>query len=341
MDRSIVKWLAAAIALCAAMFAFAPASADVGTDFTLALPSAPILRVQMRSGILTIRTWDRSDIQVTSTDPVEVRHVGPDAVARALHGGDIPIFATSVLTADGRVTLPPEEFAVGSLASAPHDAVVVLGGGNGANVTITVPSSTAFIWAMVGRGELHLQDYRGGAFVARLHNGRMRLTNLSGDGFVEVARGPLAVQNSAFDRIRARTAIGNILFENCNARQIEVSSIAGSIVYDNGTFVPGLARFETQTGNIALGIAAGGVQIGAHSSSGRIYSDFGHGADVRGNGSDAQAIVNGGGPVVTASSQSGGVYLYDGTFKSRAKVKQQWRPINRLVHPPRAHLKGP
>jgi hypothetical protein len=334
VDRYIVKWLAAAAALFAAIFAIAPASAQSGTNFTIPVQNAPVLRLQMRSGSVTIRTWDRTEVQIESSDPVDARHFGPDAVARALRGGDIPIFSTTVQTPDGALILPPEAFSVGSLANTSHDGVVVFGGDNGAELTLTVPNSTALIVAMVGRGRIHMQDYRSGAFVLLLHNGLLALDNVSGDGYIEVARGPIVVQNSAFNRIRARSAIGDILFENCNARQIEVSSVNGSIAYDNGTFVPGLARFETQAGNVALGIAGGGVQIGAHSASGRIYSDFSRGADVRGNSTDTQAIVSGGGPVVTASSQRGGVYLYDGAFKARPQLQQRWEPVNRLVRKP-------
>jgi len=332
-----MKWLAVAAALFAAIFGFASARADSGTNLSFPIENPPVVRIQMRSGDLTIRTWDRSEIQITSTDPVEARHFSAQDVARELHGGDVPIFATSVQTPNGAVTLPLEEFQVASLASEPHDGIVVFGGDTHATITITVPASTAFVGAVVGHGRLHLIDYRSGAFVARVHNGFMELHNVAGDGYIEVARGPIVVRDSAFNRIRARTALGNILFQNCNARQIEVSSVNGSIAYDNGTFVPGLARFETQTGNIALGIAGGGVQIGAHSSNGRIYSDFQRGADVRGNTTDTQAIVSGGGPVVTVSSQSGGVYLYDGAFKSHARKQQQWRPLNRLVNPPHTH----
>jgi hypothetical protein len=284
----------------------------------------------MRSGRITVRTWDRPQVQIASSDPVVANHFNPAQVARALRGGDIPIFSTKVFTPDGPLALPPEDFSVPSLMDAPHDGVVIFGGDTAANVTVTVPQSTALIWTMVGRGELRMQDYHGGAFVARVHTGTISLSNMSGDGYVEAARGPIVIDNSAFNRLRARSALGNILFVNCNSRQIEVSSVDGSIAYDNGTFVPGLARFETQNGDVALGIAGGGVQIGAHSASGGILSNFARGADVRGNGTDAQAIVNGGGPVVTATSQRGRVYLYDGSFKARPKLQQQWRPVERL-----------
>jgi len=330
VKRFRIGWPAAAAALAAVLFVLVPAQAEDGTNITIPVANSPVVRMQMRSGALTIRTWDRPQVQITSSHAVRARYVDPEMVARAMRGGDIPIFSTKIQTPSGSLTLQPEEFPVPSLSGAPHDGVVIFGGDNGANVTLTVPNSTAFLWAMVGHGQLHIHDYRNGTFVARVHTGVLTLRNVSGAGYVETARGPVVVENSAFDRIRARTAVGDIMFTNCNARQIEVSSVNGSIAYDNGTFAPGLARFETQNGDIALGIAGGGVQIGAHSSSGQVYSNFSRGGEVRGGNTDAQATVNGGGPIVTASSQHGGVYLYDGAFKSRPRLEQQWRPLGKM-----------
>jgi hypothetical protein len=182
---------------------------------------------------------------------------------------------------------------------------------------------------MVGRGEILMNDYRSGAFLARVRAGRVLLHNVGGNGYVEVARGPIAVSDSALNRLRARTAMGNILFENCNARQIEVSSIDGSIAYDNGTFAPGLARFESQNGDVAIGVAGGALQIGAHSTAGRIFESLAN-ARVAGTNTDAQASVGNGGPVVTASSARGAVYLYNGAFK-RQQHPAQWRPISRVL----------
>lgn len=284
----------------------------------------------MRSGNLSIRTWDRPQVQVTATDPVAMKYFGPGAVERALRGGDIPIFSTKVLTPDGEVALPPEDFSIPSLSTADHDGVVIFGGDDGASVTVTVPDSTALVWALIGRGELSIENYHGGSFIARVHAGSVSLQNVSGDGFVEAARGAITIENSAFNRLRARSAIGNILFKNCNARQIEVSTFAGSIAYDNGTFVAGLARFETMNGDVAVGIAGGGVQLGAHSGGGRVFTGFARGTDVRGDGADAQAVINGGGPVVTAVSQRGNVYLYDGSFQARPDLQRQWKPVRRL-----------
>lgn len=328
MVRHFLSRLAAAAALLAVFVPFAPAAAQTSA-LTIPVDTPPVVRVQMRSGTLAIRTWDRPQVQISSDGTVDARRFDPVAVARALHGGDILIFAATVMTPNGPLLLPSEEFSAPSVVAAPHDGVLVFGGPD-ANVTVTVPNSTALIWAMVGRGSIRMQDYRNGAFVTRVHAGTIALSNVGGDAYVEAARGHIDISNSAFDRIRSRTALGNITFENCNARQIEVSSILGSIAYDDGTFVPGLARFESTSGDIALGLAGGGAQIAAHSSSGRVYSGLDRDARVDSSGNDARAIVGGGGPVVTANSQSGSIYLYKGAMKKRPALQRQWREIQRL-----------
>ncbi len=284
----------------------------------------------MRSGKLTIHTWNRAAVQIESSGSIRARYFSPVEVANALPP-EIMIPSATIVTAQGPALLPPETFSLGSVLNAPHDGLAILGGDQDAEVTLTVPASTALLWAVVGRGSITVNDYRNGTFVAILHNGQLHLRNVGGDAYAEVARGPVLVQNSAFNRIRARTAAGNIVFENCNVREIEASSINGSIAYDNGTFVPGIARFESQNGNVAIGIAGGSARIEAHSSGGRIFSGFSRGGAVTGSPTDAQAIIGNGAPVITANSERGGVFLYDGALRSHGRLQNAWQPVGRIL----------
>jgi hypothetical protein len=312
-----------------AMLASRPAYARAQQVFPVANPA--VIRVQMQSGTLNVRTWDRPQVQIESSAPVRARHFGPEAVAAALPS-EITIRATQIQTVDGAAILPAESFPLGpAVLDAPHDGIVIFGGNNDTVITLSVPNTTALVWAMIGRGGITLNGYRNGEFVTLVHAGSVTLQDSGGDGFAEVARGPLAVSNSAFNRLRARTAAGNIIFENCNARQIEASSINGSIAYDNGTFVPGIAGFESQNGNVAIGIAGGGASIAAHSSSGRIFSGFTRGASVNGSQTDVQAVVGSGGPVVTANSVRGAVYLYNGSLRAQKKLQGAWQPVGRML----------
>ena len=313
----------------------APLAGRAQTPLVLPAGEAPVVRVMIRGGSLVVRIWNRTDVQVTSAQPVSARSFRPDAVARAL-SGSIPIFATTVFGPDGTITLPQEEFAFTSLPPGPHAGVLIQA--LDADVTVMMPSGTALLLANVQRGGIDVQDYRNGIFALLLHNGGMRLRNVGGTGYAQVARGPLMVRDSSFDRLRARTATGNLLFENCASRQIQVTSVNGTIVYDNGSFQPGLARFESENGNVALG-TGGGVQIRAHSSVGRIYSVVDGGA-VRAGQTDAQ--IGNGGAVITASSSRGAIYIYRGALRAQRRLPAEWRPMSafarrRIPQPRRTH----
>lgn len=322
-----------ALFLLLAVLASWPAHARAQQVFNVANP--PVVRMTMRSGTVTIRTWNKNAVQVESSARVRARQFGPQAVALALPP-ELMIPATSIQTLDGPLLLPPETFSLDAISDGPHDGVVIYGGDENANVTLTIPQSTALLWVMVGRGGINLQDYRSGSFVAILHNGEMQLQNTGGNAYAQVARGPIVIRDSAFNFIRSRTAAGNIVFENCNVRQVEAGSVNGSIAYDNGTFVPGVARFESQNGNVAIGVAGGSARIYAHSAGGKIFSGFGGGGSLSGSPTDAQAIIGDGVPLVTANSQRGGVYLYDGSLRSHGHLQGAWEPIGRILARPSA-----
>ncbi len=299
----------------------------------ISVSGSPVIRMQMRSGSVTIHTWNRPQVQIASTRQIHARRVDPDVVANALPP-EVTIFSTPIQTPNGPAVLPPESFPLGAIAATPHDGVVIFGGDQGADVTLTIPSSTALVWVVVGRGSIAMNGYRSGTLVALVHAGALVLRNVSGDAYAEVARGKIFVANSAFNSIRARTGAGNIVFENCNVREIEASSINGSIAYDNGTFVPGIARFESENGNVAIGVAGGGASIDAHSAMGHVFAGFSSGASLAGSQTDAQAVVGGGGPLVTANSARGSVYLYDGALRARGKLQRAWEPVGRILRRP-------
>ena len=308
----------------------APAQ-TAASDETIAVGNAPIVRVHVRRGNVSIRTWGRKEVHVEGGADVEARHFDESAVAGALHH-DLPIFASSVPTPDGPLTLPPETFSLASVPDGDHDAVDIQGGADGGDIRVTIPAGTALLIAHVGGGRLTLENYRNGTFVARVHTGAVTLHGVSGTGFVETMRGPIVALDSSFERIRARSALGNVFFEGCSSRQIEVSTIAGNVIYDNGSFSPGLARFESQTGAIALGVASSDVRIAAHSGSGKVLTNFERHADVVAPASgDAQATLGGARTIVTANSAANSVYLYDGSIRTHQRLSNEWNPLRTMI----------
>jgi hypothetical protein len=278
--------------------------------------NSPVIAVQLRGGQLTVRTWNRNQVQIDAQGPVDWFHATARQVANNLPTSQT-ILAQTAQTPNGPVTLPPETFVLPQLSPGPHEGVRIVGDGA---AIITIPQGTALVLARVGFGGIDLQGYHQGAFFAAVRNGDIALRDVSGTGFAQVVKGPILVDASSFDRIRARTGTGMLFFEGCTSQQIELTSVRGSIAYDNGSFQPGLARFESQYGNIALGIGAGGAQVTAHGANGRVYTEFGGRSNVSIVGGDARGAVGGGGPTVTASAANGAMLVYDGALRDHPSI---------------------
>jgi Putative adhesin len=317
------------------MFAFAvlcwaavPAAAALA-DQSVSVGPNPVLNVQLDTGTLNVQTWDRPDVSVQTQGTVNVRHVPASAVDPNL-SHQYTAWSQNVSTPHGNVTLPEESFVMPQLQGSTHDAVVAQGHGD---TTIMVPRGTALVTAHVGTGQYNLRNYNG-AFIAHVDNGGITMNHVNGSGYAEAVDGQVRANNSTFDRLRVRTATGNMLFRGCTSHQIEASSQYGSIVYDNGSFQPGLARFESVHGNVALGVR-GGAQIGAHSGSGHIVSSFPNGTQVHTGSNMTQATVRGGGPVVTADSKNGSVYIYNGSARNHPRVQAELRDTQTMPGLPR------
>jgi hypothetical protein len=301
-NRGVGRYILALLVLV--IISGARASAD---PQDIPTTSAPVVFAQLTNGTVIVRTWDRPDVQI-ETDPnlVQVNHIPQQALA----GHQLPpmrFYAQNIQTVDGeQLSLPPEPFPVAPLDSQPHDAVRLVGGGD---VTITVPANAPFVMINDQQGDVTVDGYHGGTFVSHIGRGSLHLNNISGTVGAQVNNGPITATNSNFDRIRVRNGRGGMFFDNVDSRQIEATSLVSPIVYDNGSFQPGLARFESQRGNIALGVARGGAQIDAHSASGQVLSE----GNIRG------------GPVVTATSASGSVMTYSGALRDHPNFQQHFQ----------------
>jgi hypothetical protein len=310
-------------ALCGLALLGATTGARADVQTIDANPGA-IVRVNVREGDVTIRTWNRPQIAIDGDPSLSIEKRSNSAPLAA----PIPIPQMEGDTPNGSAALPPETFVAAPIPEGPHDVVIVKSAANTPRgpVTVTIPSDTAFVFARAGSGKLDVSDYRGGTLAAFTRNGRLSLTNVGGTVFAQTFRGPLVVRESSFDRIRARSLFGNVSFERCDARQIETTTVDGSIVYDGGSFAPGLARFESTNGNVAIG-ASGNVQYGAHAvGDGHVYTNFNGRSRVDQRGTDTNAFVGEGGPLVTATTQGGNVYLYDGSLRSRTGLPPEWQP---------------
>jgi hypothetical protein len=289
---------------------------------------------------LTIKGWDRPTVQVDSDDETlqVTRRQIPLGTTQSPLSVTIPLANVRYRDAAGvptETTLAPEDFPFpGDVRAGLHDNVRVVSA-EGSHVTVMVPNTAAVLDARVrGAGLMSIADYRGSALFATMGAGRMIVTNVTTSAFLQPLYAQLLVSDSSFDRLRVRASTAALIFQRVRSRQIEASTLSGPIVYDNGSFVPGLARFESQNGSIAIG-AANGAQIAARSGDGRVFGlwEKKTPVDVRGE-NDATATINGGGAAVNAVTGHGNVYLYEGALASKRAIlpaANGWRVVDAVV----------
>jgi hypothetical protein len=302
---------------------------------TLAIGNQAVVQVWARGGSeINIRTWDRPSVQI-DTDDEEVQ-----VVRRTIAFGtgrnplsvSIPVTTIRVREANGGLgtaTLPPEDFPYASdMRSGSHDVVRVTAGPD-THTTVTVPAGVSIVDVRIlGAGNLSVTNYRGGTIFAMNGGGQTLFENVQAAAFVQALNGRFIATDSSFDRIRARGNTVSMLFERCRSKQIEVSTYSGPIVYDNGTFDPGLARFTSTSGPIAVGVASG-AQVTARSQDGRVFALWERRPPVeQRGGNEATAVIAGGGALVNAITTRGNVFIYDGSLAARRAVPFEWRRIH-------------
>lgn len=322
--------VAAAAFFCLALFA--PAAHASADPVTVDIPEGLPIVVIGSSTQIKLTTWERPVLMVDSggdTPMIERRSQRRVGIGVPQGEGPVPVTvpAMTFTTPEGPIQMPAEDFVVTVPVGTKELVRVELPPGASA---ISVPANTPLLYVRTGNA-VSIDDYHG-QLIASTRGGQMLLHNVGGDVFLENWRGSILIGDSAFNRIRARSGLRNILFRGCRAKQIEVSSIRGSLVYDGGAFDPGLAHFETQSGVAAIGIGTGGAQIGVHGlSSGHFFSSFEQPVSLNQAGPEATAIIRGGGPLVNVTSHEGLVYLYDGSLVTRRQIPLDWVELRRAV----------
>jgi hypothetical protein len=344
--RDALRRAAASLALLLGFLHPAVASA-ASSSFAVGDQGVVSVWAGARSAI-TIKAWDRPNVQF-DTDDEQVQVLRRPATFGTPQNPltvSIPLANIMVRDPAGGTspgTLPPEDFPYASdFRAGVHDQVRIVTH-TGTHITVMVPATTAILDTRIrgGAGLISIDDYHGGTLFVGSQGGRTQITNVMSAAFVQMMNGQLDVTDSSFDRLRARGNNVNMVFEHNRARQIEVTTVSGSIVYDNGTFDPGLARFESTNGSIAIGVATN-AQVAARSADGHVYSmwDRRTPIDQRSPG-EASATIAGGGPVVNAVTAHGNVYLYDGAFATRHTIPTEWQPVREALQEPEGRREAP
>jgi hypothetical protein len=331
-----LRWIAAGLGALLSCLAVAAAPAVAGTtSYDVGDQAVVNVTVRGKGNDVTVHVWDRSTVQVDYADdavPAMHQQNVSFGTPRFPISRQIPAMLYAARDRDGQMTagaLPPEEFPYASFRPGPHDTVLV-DAPEGSHLVVTVPASTGLLGLRIGGGQTAIEGYRGANLFVIQGTGHVQLTGATTTAFVQMNYGTFYAADGTFERIRVRGIAAHDVFEHCRSKQIEASSVHGSILYDGGSFDPGLARFETQHGNIALGVN-GGAQLTGRSQDGHVYTMFDRrgasSVDQRSDG-EAVATVGGGGPLVNAISARGNVYLYDGTLQTRRGAGPQWRAVH-------------
>ncbi len=340
------RWIVVGALVCSAIFGHPAAVRAATTSFDV--NDQVVVQVIGRSAAITIRTWSRNTVQVDWPDGESFE--AARATQQTRSSFLIPtITVAEYTTPSGPVmaTLLPEEFPVPNLSPGMHDVVRIKqnAGAEPAKsappgvLTVTIPVSTGLVNVRSGRGSIVLSDYHG-TTIAAIGRGHIVLRGVSGDAFVQPLNGRFYAVDSDFDRLRIRSNRADQVFDSCRVKQIEATTLTGGILFDGGVFDAGLARFESDRGSIALGVA-GGAQIGAHTQDGRIWTMLPpaqspqpiFGAAGNTGDSDSTQFVGNGGPLVNATTVRGNVFVYDGSLGDRrpAGLGAPWRPMYNLL----------
>jgi len=342
-----LRWATAGLgALLAAFMMTAAPSAAATSSFDVGDQALVFVQSRGAGNDVTVRSWDRSSVQVESSD--DTPQVERSNAVFAPLPLIVPVPPMPWLTRDsgGQITgggmMPPEDFPYASIRPGPHDSIRVTAQ-PGTRLTVTVPATAAILQVRVGGGTTSIDGYRGANLFVVQNTGRVQLRNTTTTAFVQMGYGVLYASDDTFDRIRVRANAAHVVFERCRSKQIEASSVAGSILYDGGTFDPGLARFESHSGDVALGVASPAL-LSARTQDGHVYTMFdrrGTPVDQRGEGDTTATVGGGGGALVNAISESGNVYLYDGTLATRRAPPPAWRAVRRTFASARRPKKLP
>ncbi|HTW86257.1 MAG TPA: DUF4097 family beta strand repeat-containing protein [Candidatus Sulfotelmatobacter sp.] len=334
------RWIAAGLGLLLlALGKLAPAGADSNT---LLLTNQPVVVILLagHGNDVTVRTWDRPFVQIDDPDNATTitRTAAVWGTPRFPLTARLPPFRY-VERQDGQIVgnglMPPEDFPLSGFRAGAHD-VVRIRALTAAHVTVMVPPETGYLDIRSNGGSTTIDGYHGADLFIRQSYGQIHVGDAATTAYFELQNGLVQLSDDDFSRVRVRANAARVVFERCRSTQIEATTVSGSIVYDGGSFEPGLARFESESGAIALGVNAG-AQLVAHSQDGRVFTRFDQPAQVTQRGeSDAAATIGGGGALVNAISQRGNVYLYDGALNDHRNLGPEWRPAHQAFRRPAA-----
>lgn len=239
----------------AAVLAAAPPPDSPVTDTTITVARGDQLGVNVMSGELAIRTWNRDAVQVRSPDgdrvAVEVTKSGSSVAVRTSGRRGPPRFATVEITIPAWMDV--------SATGVGLDVTV-----DGARGAIRVETVNGDITLTGGDGVASLRSVEGSVTVERA-KGRISASSVNADVTVRATTGEVA----------AETVNGSITLDAVDAGSVSASTVNGDIDFSGPLKDGGRYDFSTHNGDLTLAVPANAsAQVTVATFGGEFESDF-------------------------------------------------------------------
>ncbi|MEO8029507.1 MAG: DUF4097 family beta strand repeat-containing protein [Gemmatimonadota bacterium] len=238
------------------LIALALAGAPLATDgdTTVQVQTGSRLELNQIEGNITVKTWNRSAVQV-----------------RAPGGHDVQL---RVETSGRRVTVEAQENEGGPYdgdleLTVPADMILNINSQSG-NVTVTGTKAELDIETVEGDIEVE-----GGSGVITLHttDGTIQLTGASGRIELNSVDGEITGRDLVGE-IRAESVDGAVTLENVTASGIDASTVDGAVVVSGTLKAGGRYHLSSHDGGVTLAIPALDATVSVSTFSGSFESDF-------------------------------------------------------------------
>jgi hypothetical protein len=263
-------------------------------DQVVQTPTVPVVVIRSTSGTVTV---------VRGSDGA-VRVVGPDGTTATTFEISRENQGRMVLPAG--LGLPTRRL---TLPGVQAGATGVRVDNPGGDITVYVPQRVGAVLVKADSGDISLSNFRG-PFVAVAPNGNVDVNRAFGYGNVRTTTGRVTLTGVG-GFIHVETTFGAVTGNSMFPERAIVKTQGGDIDWTFARLGGGPYGFNSTAGNVRVGLDGNlAANIDAQSAQGTVSNRFGNAANVRFRSTHAMSMmIGGGGPQITAASQSGTVEI--------------------------------
>jgi hypothetical protein len=274
--------------------ALALAGLPARADQVVQTPQAPVVVIRSASGLVT----------VVRGDPGAVRVVGAGVTATNFV---VSHENQGVMVLPGSGGLPTRRFTVPGVREGTAGVRIDNPGGD---ITVYVPPRVSAMLLRADSGDANVSGFRG-PYVVDAEGGNVDLQKLWGFGHVRTTSGHVNM-NGVGGNLHVETTFGTVSGVGMSPERAEIKTQDGDVEWSFARLGSGPYRFMSNGGNVHVAlIPSAAANIDAQSTRGSVVNRFNRrAANVRFMSAHAMSIsLGGGGPQITAASQSGTVVI--------------------------------